>query len=259
MRKKLILFAIFVFSCLLVVHSQTAGTMTFVVTTSSSSGYSPKHGIIVWLENSSGTFVKTKLKRSANGNLDHFATWTAKSGSNVVDATTGATLTTHGTLTVTWDGTNVSGVVVPDGIYKIWVEYAWASNMTTGKMVTSFSFTKGASADHQTPANYTSGTTGNLTNMTIDWTPTPNAVESVYENSEVSIFPNPMNGIFNVTFKQATNITIENALGAVVYEEKIDPSCNAKNINLSNFAEGIYFINVINGEKSSKHKIILNK
>jgi hypothetical protein len=49
--------------------------------------------------------------------------WKANSSSNVTDATTGATLANHQTHTVTWNCKNVSQVVVPDGDYKVWIEF----------------------------------------------------------------------------------------------------------------------------------------
>ena len=39
-----------------------------------------------------------------------------------MDATTGPTLQNHGTRTFTWNATNVSGALVPDGDYKIWIQ-----------------------------------------------------------------------------------------------------------------------------------------
>jgi hypothetical protein len=139
------------------------------MSTTSSGGYSPKHLVAIWIENSTGTFIKTKVKYSSSSNYDHLGNWTGKSAQNTVDATTGATLNTHGTVTFTWNGTNVAGAQVADGIYKVWVEMAWASSLTTGKTTTSFSFTKGTSPDHQTPANLT-----NFANITLDWVPAGN-------------------------------------------------------------------------------------
>ena len=146
--------------------SQTSGTLIYSMNTTSTSGYSPKHLVAIWIENSSGTFIKTKMKYSSSSNYDHLATWTGKSAKNLVDAVSGATLTSHGKLTFTWDGTDVSGSQVADGTYYVWVEMAWASSLTTGKIVTSFPFTKGTSTDHRAPADMT-----NFTAITLDWTP----------------------------------------------------------------------------------------
>jgi hypothetical protein len=146
--------------------SQTTGTLTFSMVTTASGGYSPKHLVAIWIENSSGTFIKTKVKYASTSNYDHLGNWTGKSSQNTVDATTGATLTSHGTVSLNWNGTNVAGTQVPDGTYNIWVEMAWASSLTTGKTTTSFAFTKGTSAVHLTPASTT-----NFSSITIDWVP----------------------------------------------------------------------------------------
>lgn len=238
--------------------SQTAGTMTFHLTPASTGGYTPKHCMAIWIENAAGTFIKTKLKQSSNSNLDHLATWTGKSAQNVVDATSGATATSNSTLTVTWNGTNVSGAVVPDGIYKIWVEFAWASSMTTGKVTQSFSFTKGVAEDHQLPT-----ATANLTAMTLDWVPTASLVETVSSNQEINIYPNPSNGILNVDIDPTNSssiVKIGNTIGLTLFEEKIEPSFSGtKKIDLSKFPNGIYFINIVRKDKNYIRKIVLNK
>ena len=60
--------------------------------------------------------------------------------------------------------------------------------------------------------------------------------------------------------KKASSIKVVNNLGATVYEEKIENAiAGTKSIDLTKYANGIYFIYVSDGEKSSKHKIILNK
>ena len=147
--------------------SQTAGTMTFTVTTSAVSGsYGTKNLLAIWIEDGTTAFVKTKMKYGSTSNYDHFILWNAKSGGNVVDATTGATLATHGTRTVSWNATDVSGNLVPDGTYTLWVEMAWNSSYTTGRTYTSIPFTKGPASVHLTPAN-----TANFANMVLDWTP----------------------------------------------------------------------------------------
>ena len=90
--------------------------------------------LAVWIETSTGTFVKTKLRYVGGGTDDHLATWgkaagcvnttavTATTGCNVTDATTGATQTTFPSRTVTWDGKNTNGTAngttVADGTYS---------------------------------------------------------------------------------------------------------------------------------------------
>ncbi len=262
------------FICLLIAGSlsaQTAGTLTFSFTPVSHSGYDgTKNALAVWIQTSAGGFVKTKLRYagSGNGTSDHLPTWAANSGGtasnciaatcNKTDATTGATLSNFTTKTITWDGKNVSGTVngttVADGVYKVTIESTW-NHGSTGTTVVSYSFTKGSTAVHLTPAN-----DANFTNIKLDWVPSTVGINEVSENNEINIYPNPTNGIFNVSYKKANSIRVINILGNVVAEEKISAQDNGnKTIDLSGFANGIYWINVANDEKSWNYKIVLNK
>jgi len=102
--------------------------MTFVVNPVSHSGsYGSSHVVAIWIENSSGTFVKTLLRRANTSHTinNHLPVWKANSNLNVVDATTGATLKSYNPITVTWNATNVSAAVVADGNYSVWVECSW--------------------------------------------------------------------------------------------------------------------------------------
>lgn len=222
--------------------SQTNGTFTLSLNTTSTGGYSPKHLIAIWIENSSPGFVKTKLLQSKDSNLDHLGQWTSRTGSNVVDATTGATLATHGNVTVVWNGTDVNGTVVPDGTYTVWVEMAWASDMTTGKTYSTFTFTKGLSSFHSAPADLT-----NFTGITLDWVPgTATAIENIPEISNVVVFPNPTTGIINIKFKNdntASSVRIYNEAGILVYNESLSKlSGSERKIDVSGLPAGAYFV-----------------
>ena len=223
-----------------VLMSQTPGTLSFSVTTTSSGGYSPAHVMAIWIENSTTSFIKTKIRYSNTENLDHLQTWVNKSGQNVVDATTGATRTTHGTITFLWNGTNVTGTVVPDGDYSIWLEMAWASSLTTGKTVNSFPFTKGTATFHSTPVN-----TVNFLSPIIDWTPASTGVEGVLENKEIIVYPNPSTGLINIDFKNSHQegvIEVISMNGKVVYTDKIsDVSAGKRTFDLSSLSDGVYF------------------
>ena len=242
--------------------AQTAGTLTFTYTEvakTASSCYNfsnTQHTFALWIQSNSGTFVKTKIRNWGGITTDHLPTWNSNSGGNTVSATTGATKASFGSGTVTWDGTDVTGLQVADGIYKVSIEQCWnhgASFIT----VTSYTFTKGPTADHQLPAN-----TANISGVKLDWVPTTSSLNDAASsiNPLLSVYPNPTEGVFNVDFKNATNFKVLNSLGAILYEEKIEQlTSGTKSIDLSNFTNGIYFINVSNGTNSSNHKIILNK
>ena len=273
MKKLLSIIACVTFS--VSAFAQTPGTMTFKFTEAAGTATS-KNIIAVWIENNAGTFIKTRIKYAVT-EVDHLPSWAVKSGGtasnssaaacNVVGATTGATLTSTstptsmGAKTITWDGTNAAGTIVADGIYKVWVETSWLSGTAANShgSITSYSFTKGAVVDNQAPAGATI-TSATYSAITVDWVPTSGVgVAAVSANPELSVYPNPSNGVFNVNFYQVNNIKVINTLGAVVYEEKVDPSTLNKSIDLSTFANGIYFISVSNDKGTSNQKVILDK
>jgi len=250
--------------------AQTAGTLTFTYTPVSHNGYSgTKNVLAVWIQTNAGGFVKTKLRYAGGSTSDHLPTWAVNAGGsannclssacNKTDATTGATLSNFTTKTITWDGKNVNGTsngtIVADGTYKVTIQSTW-NHGSSGTVTKSFTFTKGPNADHQTPAN-----DANFTNITLDWVPaTTTGIDNISEDPEINVYPNPTNGVFNVDLKKASSIKVVNNLGATVYEEKIENAiAGTKSIDLTKYANGIYFIYVSDGEKSSKHKIILNK
>lgn len=274
MKKRLrILSGIFLAVCLSVsAFAQTAGTLTFSFTPAAKSpGYEgTKNYLAVWIQTNTGAFVKAKL-RYASKEVDHLPTYAVNSGGtagnctatacNKTDATTGATLASFTAKKITWDGKNVNGTAngttVADGVYKITIEECW-NHGTTGTVVKSYTFTKGPNPDHQTPAS-----DANFSGVVIDWLPasTTGIDETNSENPEIAVYPNPStNGIFNVDFNKASDIKIINTLGIVVYNEKVDQAgSGTRSIDLSNFANGIYMINVIDGNASSNYKVILNK
>ncbi len=130
---------------------QTPGTVTFTFKTVTDNGtYSPKHVLAVWVEDANG-FVKSRLVQ-AQQRKQYLYTWIASTSQNTVDATTGATLSSHQQRTVTWDCTDLSGNIVPDGDYTIRVEY---TDKHAQGPLTAVSFTKGTTSVHLTPANAT--------------------------------------------------------------------------------------------------------
>ncbi len=275
MKKQLLnLFALAIGLCYapsLSSQTATAGTLTITFTqVAKSPGYSgTKNYLAAWIQNSSGQFIKTKLFYAQN-EVDHLPTWAGASSNgsttnclsascNKTDATTGATLANFSTRTTTWDGKNVNGsqngTTVPDGVYTIKVEECW-NHGTTGNTTASWTFTKGPNPDHQTPAN-----SSFFTGVVLDWQPSGIGVE---ESSPVlqgvSVYPNPsVNGIFTVEHEKASNIRVMDMLGMEVKNTKVEQGTDNTNLDLSSLANGIYFIYVLDGEKSSKHKVIVNK
>lgn len=129
----------------------SGGELNFTIRTVSEGGnYAPKHVLAIWVEYESD-FVKTRLLRG-NSRKQYLYTWKAASNYNVVDAITGATLTSHTTHSVSWDCMDLDGNVVPDGDYTVWVEYT--EKHAQGPLY-SLTFTKGPDAQSMTPADET--------------------------------------------------------------------------------------------------------
>jgi hypothetical protein len=256
------------------VSAQTTGTLTFVFTeathaTSTTYNGNAQHVLAVWVQTNAGAFVKTKLRYAGGGTSDHLPTWATSasctSGNcistacNTVDGITGATASAWKTYTVTWDGKKgaaATGTLQADGVYKVAIQSTW-NHGTAGTAISTYTFTKGAAVDQHTVANI-----ANFTNVSVKWQPSTvtGIDENVSINPEIVVYPNPTNGILNVDYTKATNIKVINTLGAVIYDEKLDVlTQGTKAIDLSNFANGIYFINISNGNGFSNHKVILDK
>lgn len=251
--------------------AQTAGTMTFTFT-------NPKHTtgnyvsdgryvLAVWIEScatcGAGTtvgtsaFVKTNLRYWASGTNDHLPTWNSKAGGSTTGATTGATQTIFTARTVTWNGTNAAGTtLLADGNYRICIQETWGHGSST--VTRYFPFTKGPTTFTNT-ANVASDT--NFTGISLTWAPVL-ANDAFTKGPEVVVYPNPSKGVFSLDLKsQIKNITVVNTLGAIIYEENIKnlPAVTTKNIDLSNYENGIYFINVSDDNGSSYYKVVLEK
>jgi hypothetical protein len=240
-------------------YSQTTGTLNFSVTTTSTGGYSPRHFLAIWIETNGGSFVKTNVAFTNSGDLDHMQTWVQKSGENVVDAATGGTITSHGTVTFLWNGTDVSGSLVADGSYLAWLEMAWASSLSTGKTVNSFPFTKGSTVFQSNPSNF-----ANLLNVSLTWTPsTVTGIEGLLESKEINVYPNPSSGILNIDFKKAQNeclLQLMDGSGRIAYSERLtDIPIGLKTFSISSLPDGTYFCNLRFRDKVVVFTLILAK
>jgi len=240
------------------VSAQTTGTLTCSFTTVSSGGYSPKNCLAAWIETSSGTFIKTKVKAANSGNFDHLATWTSKPNyNNYTDAVSGATRN-NGLLTITWNGTDLSASVVNDGVYKVWVEFAWASNLTTGKTITSFSFTKGPAIDNQTPANLT-----NFTGITLNWVPSGVGIAYNETKQTFSVTPNPVTreSTINYSLTSLTDVTISvYDINSKLVKVLTDENQVAGNYSLPlslNVKPGVYFVKMNTGKDQHTERIVI--
>ena len=82
-------------------------------------------------------------------------------------------------------------------------------------------------------------------------------------NHSISIYPNPTNGQFTIKTSGLANanalVTVRDISGRVIFEENIAQSNQAftKVYDLSNYAKGLYFINLMDGNNQQTFKLIV--
>lgn len=88
------------------------------------------------------------------------------------------------------------------------------------------------------------------------------AITSFSQESSISVYPNPStNGVFTVNTGNLTGktvVTVYNIIGKVVLSKELDATAKST-IDLSNEANGSYFVHVKNNIESSTKKITINK
>jgi hypothetical protein len=239
------------FFCLAQLQAQTSGRLTVTVTTGPVGGpYAPRNILAIWIEDSSGKFVKTLLAY-ANTRKTHLNTWEASTTAvsstfNVVDATTGATQSSHGTRTCQWNGTDYSGKQVPDGDYKVRMELT--DQNATGNTA-SFTFTKGPTARKLTPTDVLPS----FSVITLDWTGAATATNPVLSQSNtIVVYPNPGSGLFTVLADNIVYVEVSSISGKVI--------CNGISpiFDISAQPIGIYFVRVKTDQETVVRKIIRN-
>ena len=77
-----------------------------------------------------------------------------------------------------------------------------------------------------------------------------------YEATSFNVYPNPNNGIFNVTINSSKNQTLEvqNMLGQVVFSKEVN---NSTQMNLTDLNKGVYSISLTNEQGVSTSKKII--
>lgn len=245
MKKSIFLFLLI--ATFFSLKAQTDGTLKVSATTSKTSTptYSPKNIVAMWIEDSSGKFVKTLLAYASERKqyLKNWKTVTTVAGAayNTVDAITGATQNSHATRTCTWNGKNRSSVLVPDGTYTLKMELT--DNDGTAQNLATFTFTKGTSVQTLTPSS-----TNGFSNISIEWKPLNTAVDDVEANSIYQLYPNPVTNKLYVSGDDIKKIDICDLDGRVLY------SSGSQEIYINFLPKGFYMVNV-----QTEHKNIVRK
>jgi len=88
-------------------------------------------------------------------------------------------------------------------------------------------------------------------------------IDEVSKNKEISLYPNPTNGIFRIQFNseksQAGILQVINALGQVVYNENLSMTAGSNNrhLDLKSLPSGIYSLNILSANESFAQKLII--
>ncbi len=252
------------------VKAQTAGTMTFTVTTTFTGGsWGARHNFVVWIENPSAAFVKTRILYG--GELDHLMEWSAKTPTmSTVDATTGATFNAnpHTYSGILWIGNDLTGVspnytLLPDGTYTVAMELAWASSkvLGVGRQIYRVSFIKGPSPQTVTPANQT-----NFTSMTLQWNPLGVGVTENNQKFFFNVTPNPATSqsTINYSINEASNVGVKlYDINGNLVDVIFDGKQNAGNFSLpltkkGNLASGVYFVKLNVGKSEQTLRVLIS-
>lgn len=267
------------------IFAQTAGTLTFSFTqplppvgSYTAPAYSsPTNAdfLVAWIEKTDGTFVKTKLYYNgptSSPKKDHLPDWASKAGCgltgtapnqyynaadvacNKTDATTGATLSTTSTpqsfgstISFTWNGTDTTGAIVPDGDYVIRIESAWGNVSRQHSVSWPFTITKGATAN----TSLVSTTNDYFTNVAASWSPTL-ATSEVAGKNGVRVYPNPVLDSFKLQ-------GVDNVKAVKVYDvsgKVVRALPNSDSFNISGLQPGTYFIEVNADGKTFFQKVV---
>jgi hypothetical protein len=239
--------------------SQTSGSLSFSCNSLAPKGtYGNKCVIAIWIEDNQNpsVFIKTKAKYGHED--DHLTSWIPKSGKNLTDAVTGATLPSANSPSVIWNGTNVSNVVVADGVYNIFIEMGWGSDHVGQHSVMSFSFEKGPNGVHLTPS-------GNayFSNVVIDWAPLTTMINLIEDRNSLCVYPNPTNGPISLRISKSipcAKVEINNILGAVIYKKNLeDEFVGNLEFDLSSYSNGLYFLRLKSPDQEFVYKVMLQR
>lgn len=245
-----------------VVQAQTPGTLTFSVTTTEPAGnYNSVNVIALWVEDTNGVFVKTKV-RYAGTRIQYLTKWITSSSYSTVDAVTGATRAGHGALTFTWNATNVGGSVVIDKPYRVYLQM---SDANAAGQWTYVEFVKDTNTFTVNPSNI-----GNFTNMSLSWVPSDvsvNEAEGVKMNFDCT--PNPVKDMASISYTldrtADVTITLHDITGkniAVVADGNRAAGSHTFNWNvseISNLTSGVYYLRINTGRAVAVKKIVVTR
>jgi hypothetical protein len=135
--------------------SGTAGKLEISFTTASYMGrYHPENCGAIWIEDAAGNYIATPAIWARIRTRPLFFYQAVRCQQDKPDAVTSATLETHKSHSVTWDGKDLLDRVVPDGMYVLNIEVT--EDEADAGQRTKYPFMKGAAPETLMPADTTS-------------------------------------------------------------------------------------------------------
>lgn len=90
----------------------------------------------------------------------------------------------------------------------------------------------------------------------------PISVNEISSSQNISIYPNPVASNLNIDFSGVSgsySLYIYDMLGQLLRKENISASQRQLTIPFSNYADGIYLLNIINTESNTRNSYKINK
>ncbi len=134
--------------------------------------------------------------------------------------------------------------------------YLWSTGETTKSIKVSPLATQ----------NYTvtvsDGNTTDIDTVTISTENCDNSVSDIFDTPNIEVFPNPTTGILNLQSNDShpeVDVHLINVNGKILYQERLKIETNgfSRQLDLSNFTKGIYFVRFIKSEVIDVKKIVL--
>ena len=243
--RKITFVCILLFSAMIAI-SQTPGQLKVTVTTLAYGGsFSPYNVLAIWVQNKTGVFIQTLLA-DASKEKAYLSNWknvttAAASAYNIVNASTGATLGSHGTYNCVWNGTNLTGTVLGDDTYTVAMEMSEGS----ATKFAIFQIKKANTVQTVTPTAMPG-----FTNITLKWTP---AYLATLDNPDADklyqVYPNPAVSSVFVSGNDMTEVHISTLSGKVLLTSK------EQTVNISTLPKGWYLAIIYAKEGTVVRKI----
>jgi hypothetical protein len=91
---------------------------------------------------------------------------------------------------------------------------------------------------------------------------TENTEETLANNAQTVIYPNPANEVLNINFELSTGadkaeVAIFNTIGQVVYQTTVNADNKAMKVDVRNFDKGLYVIKIVDNQGNAQNQKVL--